>query len=70
MPSISEFERIKPKKTYKELDSLIQKYRSISEREDSSEEDVCSSQYIISKMLTREIAKDLLSLKKVFLTGE
>lgn len=53
--SISEFERIKPKKTYKEIKSLIDKY---SENADST--------YIRAEA----IVKDLERLKKIFLSGE
>lgn len=68
--NISEFERTKPKKAYEELNHLINKYRRLSEwnlREE--EEDVCASQHTISKMMSKEIAHDLDSFKKTFLSG-
>lgn len=71
MPSISEFERQKPTEAYKRLNNLISKYRALS-YDDKSEpdEDVCASQYLISRMITKEVADDLDSFKKVFITGE
>jgi hypothetical protein len=69
--NISEFERTKPQKTYQQLDNLINKYRSLSEINMSEEEeDVCSSQYTIRQMITKEVARDLTSFKETFLTGE
>ena len=71
MPSISEFERTKPIRTYQQLDNLIKKYRSLSEINMSEEqEDVCASQHTISRMITKEVTRDLTSFKEIFLTGE
>jgi len=69
--SISEFERGKPREAYKKLDNLISKYRALS-YDDKSEpdEDVCSSQYTISRMITKEVVDDLDSFKAIFLSGE
>ena len=71
MPSISEFERTKPIRTYQQLDNLINKYRSLSESNMSEDqEDVCASQHTISRMITKEVTRDLTSFKEIFLTGE
>ena len=71
MSSISEFERSKPTEAYKRLNNLISKYRALS-YDDKSEpdEDVCSSQYIVSRMITKEVTDDLDSFKELFLTGK
>jgi hypothetical protein len=71
MSSISEFERNKPIESYRKLNNLIDKYRALSEDDSSeSDEDVCSSQYIISRMITKEITNDLDSFREIFLKGE
>ena len=69
MTSVSEFERNKPVEAYKKLNNLIIKYRALYDRSEP-DEDVCSSQYIVSRMITKEVTDDLDSFKKLFLTGK
>jgi hypothetical protein len=69
MSSISEFERNKPIEAYNKLNSLISKYRALHDRSEP-DEDVCSSQYIVSRMITKEVTDDLDSFKELFLTGK
>jgi hypothetical protein len=56
---------------YKKLDNLINKYRALShDNKSDPEEDICSSVYTVSRMLTKEVADDLDSFREIFLKGE
>jgi len=63
--SVSEFERLKPRKTYKAIQKLISKYKHIVvDMEIKGEEDLTKIE------MAADFLKELEKIMKVFKTGE
>ena len=61
--NISEFERVKPTKTMKELNRLIKKYSSLSNEEIMDDTDA------VTASLAQAVKDDLLKFKILFKSG-
>ena len=62
--NISEFERVKPMETMKELNRLIKKYSSLSNEEIMDDSDA------VTASLAQVVKDDLLKFKALFKSGE
>ena len=62
--NISEFERVKPMETMKELNRLIKKYSSLSNEEIMDDTDAATAS------LAQVVKDDLLKFKALFKSGE
>ena len=65
MSNISEFERNKPKKTYRKINSCIKKYRNIVANTIIECDEDC-----LQIEMANDFVKELEEIKKIFLTGE
>jgi hypothetical protein len=65
MSNISEFERKKPRKTYRKVSSCIKKYKNIVENTIIESDEDC-----LKIEMANDFIKELEEIKKIFLTGE
>jgi len=65
MSNISEFERKKPRKTYRKVNSSIKKYKNIVDNTIIESDEDC-----LKIEMAHDFIKDLEEIKKIFLTGE
>tara|TARA_Y100001951_G_C11291195_1_gene272270 strand:- start:1714 stop:1911 length:198 start_codon:yes stop_codon:yes gene_type:complete len=65
MSNISEFERNKPRKTFREIDFCIKKYKNIVAKTIIECDEDC-----LQIEMANDFVKELEKIKKVFLTGK